>query len=203
MNKDKALNIACNFLNYLRKSDKSLIEKYSKEEIKCALSLISSSDSNKPWYKEMENRIKELDDSIKENKWHKNYFWDKIFPIILTAILTGVVAFTVGYSLKVVEVRNLKVAVQNLETRESTIQSEIKKAVASGNPSELIAMFDRVNRLSLMSKEDKRQLRALEEKEDSLLEEMRLAAAKNDTVSVSVLERELNKVREKIRRYKE
>lgn len=90
-----------------------------------------------------------------------------------------------------------------LESKESTLQSEIKEAIASGDPSKLTAMFDKVNRLSSMSREDKRQLRALEEKEDSLLGGMRLAAAKNDTVSISVLERELNKVREKIRRLKE
>ena len=198
MDKDEALNIADDFLNSLRKGDKNLTEKYTKEEIKCALSLISSSDSNKLWYKEMENRVKDLDDSAKENKWQKSYFWDKIFPIILT----GVVAFTVGYSLKVVEVRNLKAMVQTLETRELAMQSEIKKAITSGDPSEITAMLDRVNRSASISKEDKRQLRLLEEKADDLERKRDSALAKNDSDLLTIITHELVEIREKIRRLK-
>ena len=203
MNKDEAQDIAANFLNSLRKSDKSIIEKYTKEEIKCALSLVSSSDSNKPWYKEMENRVKELDDSAKENKWHKSYFWDKIFPIVLTVILTAVASFTVAHSLKVVEVRNLKATVQTLETRESTIQSEIKKAVASGDPSKITAMLDNLNRQSSMSAEDKRQLRILEDKVDDLGKKRDLALIKNDSDSLTIITDELVKTLAKIKRLKE
>ena len=82
----------------------------------------------------------------KVSKWHKSYFWDKIFPIILTVIFTGVVSFTVGYSLKLLEVRNLKKEVQTLKTKESIMQSEIKKAIDSGNPSEIVSVFDKLNR---------------------------------------------------------
>ena len=78
----------------------------------------------------------------KVSKWYKSYFLDKIFPLIVA----GVISFVVGYSLKVVEVRKLKAVVQTLETRESTIQSEIKKAVASGNPSDLLDMWNKLNR---------------------------------------------------------
>lgn len=78
----------------------------------------------------------------KVSKWHKSYFLDKIFPLIVA----GVISFVVGYSLKVVEVRRLKAVVQTLETRESAIQSEIKKAVASGNPSDLLDMWNKLNR---------------------------------------------------------
>ena len=77
----------------------------------------------------------------KVNKWQKSYFWDKIFPLIVA----GIISFAVGYSLKVVEVRKLKATVKTLETRESTMQSEIKKAVASGNPSDLLDMWNKLN----------------------------------------------------------
>jgi len=146
VNKDEALNIAGDFQNSLRKSDKSFIEKYTKEQIKCALSLTSHSDSNHQWYKEMERRVAELDDLAKVSKWQKSYFWDKIFPIILTVILTGVVSFTAGYYLKLVEIRGLKKEVQTLKARESTIQSEIKKAIDSGNPSDILDVFNKLNR---------------------------------------------------------
>lgn len=143
MDKDEALNIASDFLNYLRKRNKSFIEKYTKEEIKCALSLIPSSDRNKPWYKEMERRSIEPDALAKEHKWYKDYFWDKIFPIMLA----GIISFLVGYSLKIVEVRNLKAEVQTLENRELTMRTEIQKAIDSGDSSVLTAMFARIRRL--------------------------------------------------------
>jgi len=146
MDRDEALNIASDFQNYLRKGDKSFIEKYAKEQIKCALSLISHSDSNHQWYKEMERRIAELDGLRKMSKWQKSYFWDKIFPIILTVVLTGIASFAVAYSLKALEVQNLKKEVQTLKARESTIKSEIGKAQASGNPSDLLDVLNKLNR---------------------------------------------------------
>ncbi len=199
MDKDEALKMASDFLNYLRKGDKSFIEKYTKEEIKCALSLIPASDGNKPWYKEMERRSMELTDLAKERKWHKNYFWDKIFPILIA----GVISFLVGYSLKIVEVRNLKAEVQNLEYRELTIRSEIQKAITSGNPSLLIAMFDRINRRSSVAEDDKRQFRILADKLDDLEKKLAVALAKNDDTSASVIMAELKKTRQKIERLKE
>ncbi len=146
MDRNEALQVATDFQNYLRKGDKTLIEKYTKEQIKCALTFISHLDSNNQWYKEMERRVAELDYLARGDKWQKSYFWDKIFPIILTVILTGIVSFTAGYCLKLVEVRSLKKEVETLKTRESAIQSEIKEAIASGDPSKIISVFDKLNR---------------------------------------------------------
>jgi hypothetical protein len=199
MDKDEALSMASDFLNYLRRSDKSFIEKYTKKEIKCALSLIPASDGNKPWYKEMERRSAELNGFARERKWHKNYFWDKIFPIVLA----GIISFIVGYSLKIVEVRNLKVEVKTLENRELAIRSEIQKAVASGDPSLLTAMFDRINRLSSVAEDDKRQFRMLADKLDDLEKKLAIALAKNDDTSASIISAELRKIRQKIERLKE
>ena len=61
MNRDQALNVASDFQKYLRKGDEAYIKKYTKEQIKCALSLISPFDNNRQWYKEMERRIEKLD----------------------------------------------------------------------------------------------------------------------------------------------
>lgn len=135
----------------------------------------------------------------KVSKWHKSYFLDKIFPLIVA----GVISFAVGYSLKVVEVRKLKVAVQTLETRESRIQSEIKDAITSGDPSKITAMFDRLNRQSSISQEDKRQLRILEYKADDLGKKRDSALAKNDSNSLTIITDELVKTLDKIRRLKE
>ena len=100
MNENEALDIASDFQNYLRRSDKSFIEKYTKAQIKCALSLISHSKSNHQWYKEMENCVKELDEDEK-NKQMKtsngiiknekisafyNKWW---FKLLLAPILVG------------------------------------------------------------------------------------------------------------------
>ena len=68
MDREEALNMASDFLNCLRKDDKSYIEKYTKTQIKCALSLVSSSDSKHQWYKEMERRIAVLDEEEQNRK---------------------------------------------------------------------------------------------------------------------------------------
>jgi len=199
MDKDEALKMANDFLNYIRKNDKGLIDKYTKEEIKCALSLVPVSDRGKPWYKEMERRSAELNDLAKETKWHKNYFWDKMFPIVFT----GIVSFLVGYFLKVVEVQNLKTEVQTFKTREATIESAIKKAHASGNPSDLLNIWSKLNNLSSVAENDKRQFRMLVDKLDDLEKKLAVALAKNDDVSASVIRVELKETREKITRLKE
>ncbi len=195
-NQRDALIIAGDFQEYIRNGDKKLIEKYTILRIKGAMSFIPPNQRNELWYKEMERFI-----SQKENKVFKSYFWDKIFPILLTVILTGIISFAVGFSLKVVEVKKLKAEVQTFETRESTIQSEIKKVVTSGNTSDLLDIFNKVNLRSPILAVDK--LRTLETEENNLLEKLRLASAKSDGLSVSVISRELEKVREKIRRLKE
>jgi len=68
MTGDEVLDIASDFQNYLRKGDKSYIEKYKKTQIKCALSLIPPSKRNHQWYKEMERRIEKLDEEEKNMK---------------------------------------------------------------------------------------------------------------------------------------
>lgn len=76
------------------------------------------------------------------DKWYKSYFWDKIFPIILT----GIVSFIAGFCTNLLEVRSLKEEVQSIRNRESTIQAEIKDAIASKDPSRITVLLDRLNR---------------------------------------------------------
>ena len=136
----------------------------------------------------------------KKNKWRESYFWDKIFPILVTVLLTAVASFTVAYFLKVVEIRKLRAEVQTLENRELMIQSGIKKAITSGDSSALLDMFDKINRFSSASESDKRQFRMLVDKLDDLEEKFALALAKNDDTSASIIMHELKKTRKKIQR---
>jgi len=57
MNEHEALDIASDFQKYLRKGDEAYIKKYTKEKIKCALSLVPHSLNSRQWYKEMERHI--------------------------------------------------------------------------------------------------------------------------------------------------
>jgi hypothetical protein len=86
------------------------------------------------------------DKETEKSKWHNSYFWDKIFPILLTGLLTGTVSFIVGYCLRITEVRTLKEDVQFFKDRQSEIRFEMKEAIDSRDPSKITALFDKINR---------------------------------------------------------
>jgi len=65
--KDEALDIASEFLYSLRYGDKSCINSYTEEQIKSALSWISPSYKDHPWYKEMDRLIEERYDKEKKS----------------------------------------------------------------------------------------------------------------------------------------
>jgi hypothetical protein len=68
MTNDEALDIASDFQNYFRKGDKDFVEKYTKTQIKCALSLVPTSSRNHQWYKEMERYIEKPNAEEKNRK---------------------------------------------------------------------------------------------------------------------------------------
>ena len=81
----------------------------------------------------------------------------------------------------------------------------VEEAIESGDTSKITALFDRLNnakKSTSLSQADKHQLIQLTNKSDELLEELRSALAKRDTVAISVISRDLEKIREKINRIK-
>jgi hypothetical protein len=86
----------------------------------------------------MEKNVKLREDA----KWHKSYFWDKLFPLIFA----GVISFLAGYCLKFFEVRDLKKEIQSLKITESTIQSEIKEAINTRDTSKITSILEKLNR---------------------------------------------------------
>ena len=98
---DYGLKIAEDFQEYLKSGDKNLITNYSSREIKIAISRLSPFyNNNKLWYREMEDRIKELEsaEDVKRRqhlKWKANFreqWLDRVLAYAL-GILTGL-AFT-------------------------------------------------------------------------------------------------------------
>lgn len=68
MTNDEALDVASEFQKSVRTGNESLIDKYTKEQIKCALSLIPYSKHNHQWYKEMERRAEKLGEGENNKK---------------------------------------------------------------------------------------------------------------------------------------
>ena len=94
---DYGLKIAEDFQEYLKTGNKELIVNYSSREIKIAISRLSPFyDNNKLWYREMEDRIKELESAgdvkrRQDSKWKANFkeqWLDRILAYVL-GILTG------------------------------------------------------------------------------------------------------------------
>ncbi len=116
--KEEAQKVAENFDKYLKSGgDKSLIEQYSINELKQAKRYLHKPYGNKVWYEEIDKRIAFLE-KIEEDKRSKpermkHYFWDKIFPILLT----GIIAFVSGIGLKMLEVADLKNEIAELKNK--------------------------------------------------------------------------------------
>ena len=79
---DKLSTIANNFDKYTKIRDKSLIKKYTLEELK-QVKYKYSRDSNSPFYKAIEDRIKEIEEIGKLKRWVVT-----LVIIVITAILS-------------------------------------------------------------------------------------------------------------------
>jgi uncharacterized alpha-E superfamily protein len=93
----EALKMADAFHRYLNCGDKSLIERYTKEELRAALNVVPHSDSRHQWYKEMERRIEEIERKERERAVKKEKRKEKWIDKIITYILGILTGLTIAY----------------------------------------------------------------------------------------------------------
>ena len=84
---EKSHEIVNNFCKYVEAGNKALIEQYSLEELRQAKYQYSK-DSNREFYKAIEDRIKELQNISDEKKKRKEKMIDRAITFIL-GIITG------------------------------------------------------------------------------------------------------------------
>ena len=94
MDVNEAHRIANAFHNYLTNGDRSLIEKYSKEELRAALNVLPHYDNMHQWYREMERRVSDIEQEEKaqltKKEKNKSKWIDRIVTFLL-GILTGII----------------------------------------------------------------------------------------------------------------
>jgi len=96
MDINEALKIAGAFDKYLKTSDATTINRYSKEYLKSALAYILNADRSKLWYQEMQKRIEYLE-RMEEEKM-KNKWWQRpLFVGVVSATIAGLFAIAAGY----------------------------------------------------------------------------------------------------------
>lgn len=96
---DYGVKIAEDFQNYLKTGNRGIVERYTAKELKTAIGRLSPwYDNNKLWYREMEQRIRELESdaelrkkqSIKSRRGWDHPWAERIIAYVL-GILSGLV----------------------------------------------------------------------------------------------------------------
>ena len=91
---DYGLTIAEDFQKFLKTGEQHLIEKYSAKELKVAMSLLAPHyDTNKLWYREMEERINYLESRAQVQKERQRSHW----RLLKENWLDRIVAYTLGF----------------------------------------------------------------------------------------------------------
>jgi len=92
---EKSHEIVNNFCKYVETGNKTLIERYTFEELKQAKYQYSK-DSNREFYKAIEDRIKELENISDEKKKGKEKRIDRAITFILGIIAGLLIAYLKG-----------------------------------------------------------------------------------------------------------
>jgi len=126
MDTQAALKIADDFLNYIRYGNKDYIKKYSKEDVKSALSFIPASNSHKQWYKEMEKYIEELEVEErmkKEKRWWNSRLFVGIASSVVSALILGSVSLYI-YSKQSEKINQIELVLEDKNRQIAELKKE-------------------------------------------------------------------------------
>lgn len=93
---DKSMAIADNFVKYIREGNKSLIEQYSIEELR-RTKYEYARDSNREFYKAIEDRIAELEEAKKKKESKKDKWFDRGVGFVIGVISAILVAWLLKF----------------------------------------------------------------------------------------------------------
>lgn len=93
---DRSMQIANNFVKYIKDGDKSLIEQYTLEELK-RTKYEYSRDSNREFYKAIEDRIVEFEEAKKKKENKKDKWFDRAVGFAIGVVSALLVAWLLRF----------------------------------------------------------------------------------------------------------